>query len=332
MGWGGMQKGCFPKGGKGMPKGCFGGKGRKPAPSVPDDFTIDPEARFKGKVTTFYKWHGYGFIDIEPNGLIPNDKLFVHWSNVMSTDRFPFLVKDQEVEFSIVKWVSGWGPNKTTSLRAQRVTQVGGGAISVQDQLDGEKKTFVGSQFARYRGTLKFYDPSRWFGYVIIDDGQLMGTDVPKEIRIEEAEVNCGGRRPKQKLENLKVEFGIVKNRRDNYLAYNMTLPGGIPITKANLEHRQLVDGAVYSGTVNFFNIREGWGFITPAPTVPLPPVVQQKLMEAMEKAREKGKAGADLYFAKLDCAPGFKPQPGAIVTFKLYVDDKGAGACDVSA
>ena len=28
-------------------------------------------------------------------------------------------------------------------------------------------------------------------------------------------------------MENVDVEFGIVKNKRGQYLAYNMTMPGG---------------------------------------------------------------------------------------------------------
>ena len=52
--------------------------------------------------------------------------------------------------------------------------------------------------------------------------------------------------------------------------------------------------------------------------------------------AEEAGKTVSDpdmLYFRKPDVnhEEGFKLAEGTAVTFKLYIDDKGAGACDVS-
>lgn len=329
MGMGGFPKGgADGKGGKG--KGFYGAKGRQ-APAAPENFTVDESVRFKGTVSVFNKWQGYGFIELEQKGVVPNDKLFVHWSNILSTDRFPFLLKDQEVEFSIIKSPAGWGPYRTMSLRATRITMLGGATIAVQDSLDAEKKSFVGSQFQRFNGTLKFYNPARWFGYIVVDDGQGLGEEVPKEIRVDESEMNCGGRRPQQRLENVRVEFGIVRNRREAYLAYNVCMEGGQPFTKPNLEHRQVVDLTEYHGTVNFFNARAGWGFITPVAGSIFPPVVQESMHAALEKAKQKGKPGADIYFARLDCVSGFKPQQGNTVVFKLYMDDKGVGACEIN-
>merc|ERR1719379_1948224 len=44
-------------------------------------------------------------------------------------------------------------------------------------------------------------------------------------------EVNAGGEQVCG-MRNLQVEFGIFHNGDGNYKAYNVTLPGGLPLTK----------------------------------------------------------------------------------------------------
>merc|ERR1711972_755152 len=82
----------------------------------------------------------------------------------------------------------------------------------------------------RYTGTLKFYDPKRGFGYIQIDEGfQYDQEGVPKDIRVETAEVNAGGQNAAAAKE-IKVEFGIWKTQKGAFKAYNMTAPGGNPL------------------------------------------------------------------------------------------------------
>eukprot|EP00929_Paragymnodinium_shiwhaense_P045023 TRINITY_DN23057_c0_g1_i3.p1 TRINITY_DN23057_c0_g1~~TRINITY_DN23057_c0_g1_i3.p1 ORF type:complete len:120 (+),score=20.96 TRINITY_DN23057_c0_g1_i3:68-427(+) len=97
MGWGGYGKGWGWGKGSGMP--------RKSALAIPEDHVIDKEARYTGTVSTYYKWKGYGFIKLSQEGVVPHDTIFVHWSNVQTDDRFPFLVKDAQVEFGLFKWM-----------------------------------------------------------------------------------------------------------------------------------------------------------------------------------------------------------------------------------
>merc|ERR1719335_665427 len=106
-------------------------------------------------------------------------------------------MKGMEVEFGLHVYKSKQNPDKSY-VRAKTVTLPGAVQIAVQDDLDAEKKTFVGGQHLRYTGKLKFYRKNDGFGYVQIDDGfsYPAGEDVPKEIRVEEAEVNCGGSKP----------------------------------------------------------------------------------------------------------------------------------------
>jgi len=296
---------------------------------------VDKDARYTGTVTSYAKWQGYGFIQPDQADLVPGDKLWVHWSNIQTDDRYPFLTKDLKVEFGLMKWVTGRGQWETTSLRAKMVTNVGGAAIALQDQLDAEKKEFLGSQSQRYKGMLKFYVPKQGYGYVAIDEGLSLGEDAPKELRVEEPEVNCGGKRPTSFMENTPVEFGIVKNKKGQYMVYNMTMPGGVPLSKANLEHRELQGAQTFRGTISHFHWRQGWGFIVPETTSFLPPHIQQALVKQQEAAKAKSKKEEMptqvFYFTKNDVARDVNPKQDLKVVFKAYLDDKGVGACDVS-
>lgn len=311
---------------------------KKSVPSLPKDYVVDKDARYPGTVISYAKWQGYGFIKPDQDGLVPEDKVWVHWSNIQTEDRFPFLTKDMKVEFGLMIWTSGKGEWEKTSLRAKTVTEVGGAAIAVQEKVDAEKKEFLdGKQQERYAGMLKFYVPRQGYGYVTLDSQlkDAAGEEVPKELRVEEPEVNCGGKRPTTFIENQKVEFGIVKNKKGQYMIYNMTLPGGTPLSKANLENRQLQGDQEFRGTISHFHWRQAWGFIVPETTSFLPPNVQQALTKQQEEAKEKSKKEEGpsqvFYFTKADVANGTNLKSDTKVVFKVYLDDKGVGAYDVA-
>lgn len=331
-----QQGGRFPyQGGGGgfqQNRGGYGGQqGRAPAP-VPSSFNVDPTMRFFGTVTFYHKWKGYGFIQVSQPGVVPSDRLFVHWRNIQSDDRFPFLVKDVEVEFSITKHNDFKKWNNMTVLRAVNVTLVGGTSVSLQDDQDAQQKNFVGGQHLRYTGSLKFYTPRLGFGYVTMDQGYDVDPSVPVEIRVETAEVNAGGRQPVW-MENVAVEFGIWKTQRGGFKVYNMTLPGGHPLTQDALENRISMGVQSWQGEVMMWNWRQGWGFIKPSPFTPLPTRVVARLQQQVTAARTRGKNISEdqlLYFRRADILPGIQPQKGSLVSYQLYIDDKGAGACDV--
>jgi len=216
----------YPKGwGKG---GGGGGKGKSRPAAVPDDFQLNPAAVYTGSVSAYYKFSGYGFIVPEQLGVIPNDKVFVFWKNIKTQDRYPTLMKDMQVQFTL-QVVEKQG---VKTLQADNVSMPGGGMISVQQENDTQK-TFVGGQNLRYTGTLKFFLPKQGYGYIKIDPGyQYDREGVPEEIRVETDEMNCGGGNPDQ-AEDLKVEFGIWVTSRGAFKGYNVTLPGGGPLPAA---------------------------------------------------------------------------------------------------
>jgi len=234
----GFSKGGWGKGwGKGKGYGGGGGKGgggRSPPQALPDDYVPNPAAVYKGKVDVYYKFSGYGFIIPEEKGAIPNDKVFVFWKNIKSGDRYPSLLKEMDVQFSVAV-VEKQG---VKTLQAENVCAVGGGEISVQETFD-EKKTFVGGKSLRYTGSLKFFLPKQGYGYIKIDPGfQYDKEGVPEEIRVESLEMNCGGGNPAHAEDpspwiDMKVEFGIWVTQRGAFKGYNVTLPGGGPLPAA---------------------------------------------------------------------------------------------------
>jgi len=325
----------------GSGKGGKGGKGwgkswspqRKAPPSLPRDFEVDDAARYTGTVDFYAKWKGYGFIILQQPGIAPSDKVFVHWKSIQSDDRYPYLVKDLEVELSLEKQQDRWNRSITT-LRAKNVTLVGGLSISVQDDMDAQEKNFIGGQHLRYTGTLKFFKPRAGFGWVSMDAGYDVEHGVPSDLKVEKAEVNAGGKQPIM-MENVAVEFGIWKTDRGEYRVYNMTLPGGHPLTQDALENRISMGAQVHKGEITTWNWRHGWGFLRPEPSTNLPPRVTSKLLQQVQAARSRGKQISEerlLYFRKDDCQWGAPLQRGAKVNFQLYIDDKGAGACEVTS
>lgn len=203
-------------------------KGTSSAPiknTVPADFKVNTNMKYHGIVTGYWKLKGYGWITLDKKGVVPEDRVFVYWEDIQSADRFPSLDKDMKVQFQLKKEEA----RGKTTVCAKAVTLPGGGAIEMQDDNDA-KKQFVGGQFLRYSGTLKFFLDKKGFGYVTIDEGyDYAGEDVPKEIRVELAEMNAGGKQPAV-MKDVQVEFGIWKTEKGIYKAYNMTAPGGEPL------------------------------------------------------------------------------------------------------
>jgi len=224
-----VWKGGYSKGyGKGGGGGGGGGKGKSKPQAMPEDFQVNPAMTYTGTVDAYYKFSGYGFIVPDTAGVIPNDKVFAFWRCIKTTDRYPTLMKEMKVQFTL-QVVEKQG---VKTLQADNITGLGGTPITVQSESD-TKKDFVGGQNLRYTGTLKFFLPKQGYGYIKIDPGyQYDKEGVPEEIRVETDEMNCGGGNP-QYSEDLKVEFGIWVTTRGAFKGYNVTLPGGAPLPVA---------------------------------------------------------------------------------------------------
>jgi len=105
---------------------------------------------------------------------------------------------------------------------------------------------------------------------------------------------------------------------------------------KVDEEDRKTVGSKTFSGTIQRYIMKFGWGLIAPDDPSSLPKNVKNALAKSKEEAEEKGKEVEDenlLYFRKPDVnhEEGFKLAEGVACTFQVYVDNKGAGAYEVS-
>ncbi|CAE8634031.1 unnamed protein product, partial [Polarella glacialis] len=100
---------------------------------------------------------------------------------------------------------------------------------------------------------------------------------------------------------------------------------------KQSSENREVMGGS-FTGSFASYNMKFGWGFIVPDNVEELPAEAQEKIAEANAAATAAGKTGENmLYFRKPDIVEGCKAEKDLPCTFSIYIDDKGAGACDVS-
>eukprot|EP00929_Paragymnodinium_shiwhaense_P040862 TRINITY_DN21270_c0_g1_i1.p1 TRINITY_DN21270_c0_g1~~TRINITY_DN21270_c0_g1_i1.p1 ORF type:complete len:305 (+),score=111.55 TRINITY_DN21270_c0_g1_i1:119-1033(+) len=289
--------------------------------------------RLSGTVSHYSKVKGYGFIEPSQKGVIPGDSVFVHWKAIQTKDRFPYLDKDMTVEFTAID-----SQKQGEKWNAANVTLPGGDMLNLQKEADAKHKTFLGGQDKRYSGKLKFYDARRGFGYVLIEPaaGTVDEVEVPAEVRVDRMEINAAGELPVS-MQDLAVEFGLWVTARGNVQAYNLTLPEGVPVVQSVLENRQLVADAVFTGEVTSWAWQRSWGFIKADADKPLPPHVQAKLTQQTEEAKKRAAAANRsctseelLYFRRPDVKRAAGLRQGMKVRFKLYVDDKGAGAYEV--
>jgi len=119
-----------------------------------------------------------------------------------------------------------------------------------------------------------------------------------------------------------KVEYLLVKNN-DKYYAKEVTLVGGkkIPAFTKPHEDRVINEDETFTGTVEFFNGRKGYGFIKPDDEI----------------SWEDTDSGKGLFFFReslIATGPGkgmmLRVKHGLRVSFKVYKGTKGLGACEV--
>jgi len=223
------------------------------------------------------------------------------------------------------------------TIVAKEVSAVGGDNLNLQAEYE-TKKEYVGDQNMRFLGNVKFYDFQKGFGYVKIQDGYDIDSAVPSEFQVPRHEINAGTDAPRLS-EGMEVEFGIAKNSKGKYCCYNVTLPGGADLTRDVVEGREMVGSTKYQGEVNMWSWKSGFGWIKPATASKFPAKIQQALKADHEKRLEKAKkAGKEiptepmLFMRSSDKAdPSTRLNKGDKVTFKVYSDKFGVGACEIA-
>lgn len=302
------------------------------AAGVSKDFEVDEEARHTGTVTFYELKRGFGFIKLAESGIVPDDKVMVHWRSLQSDDRWPFLNKEMEVELSLSKKREG---KDSWVVKAKDVTMPGGDNINLQEEKD-LKREYVGHRNMRYLGNVKFFDFQKGFGYVKLQEGYDIPSEVPTELRISRNEINAGSDAPRLNAD-MEVEFGIAKNLKDQYSCYNMTLPGGDELSRQIVEQRGNESKETFNGTVQFWTFKGSYGMILPDDIEKFP-ADMKKAIKADHEKRKKKQTGKDdlkmaVYFRRNDKADvNAILKRGHKVSFKLYLDKHGIGACNVES
>jgi len=332
--------------GKGKGKGKGAGAGKKPAgkvlksvkkgatkrvagaarPGLHDSgVEVDEGERYSGECVHFDKRRGFGFIQPDVEGLVPDGKVMVHWAEITSSDKWPSLQKGQAVEFNLKKLVVKSG--SAALIRAAGVTLAGGEAVALDGELE-EKREPVGNREDRFSGTIKFYDTKKGFGYVALD---VPLADVA-EAKVSREEVLGGEAIPL--AQGMAIEFGLYRNKKGNVCTSDVTMPGGETISRDVAEGRQYLGNKRYTGSVQWFSVKNGIGFIIPDHFNSLPKVAQQKSTEAAQRVADKSQQEVfeGLMFHRRDKTDAAaRLGEGSKVSFNVFVDNRNAGATNVT-
>lgn len=293
---------------------------------VDANIEIDESERFNGTVKFFERRRGFGFITLDKKNIVPEDQIMIVWKDLVSNDRWPFLDKEMKVEFNIKKFVKKNGEG--AFLKAVECSLPSNKPIDIQAQQEDKKEYVGGDKNLRYTGSVVWYDWKKGFGYVKIEDGYDIPTDVPKEIRVHREEICTNSGESPHLRDGMEVEFGISKNAKDKYAIYNLTLPGGDMVTRAAFENRKDCGNKIYNGTIRSF--MGGFGWIEPEDVKQFPAEAAKKLKEMTEKRSKRSSgAGKDewIYVYREDVETDIFVDRGQTCKFKIHLSDKGVGA-----
>jgi len=297
----------------------------------------------KGTVVRFYRSRGFGFIKPKGGG----KQVLVHWSNVVTDDKWPYIKRGTEVKFKLVE------KDENGKRSAKNVTLANGSKIP---EYIPDNPNRVSNDDDIYSGVLKFFDYRKGFG-MIKPDEEVTWEDVSASDGIffaREAIKSTGaGKGMVLNLRNGKrVMFKVYKDKK-GLGAHELLNENGDPLeyearkkrkggkkrkrtskkekkkpakkakvvkkTKEELlEERELDEEEnIYTGTVKTYSAEKEFGFIS----------IDEDITYNGVTAKEK------IYVMKEDIIcysdeVGLKP--GTRIMFKIYKDSMGLGACEV--
>jgi len=298
----------------------------------------------KGTVVRFYRKRGFGFIKPKGGG----KQVLVHWSKLVTDDKWPFIKRGTEVKFNLVE------KDENGKRSAKDVTLANGRKIPVYVPENSDR---VSNDDDVFSGVIQFFDYRKGFGMVKPED-EITWEDVTVTSEdalyfSREALITTGG--GKGMVLNLrngkKVTFKVYKDKKGlgahelqnedgNPLEYEERKRKGgrkrkrtakkgnkKPAKKAKvvkktkeelLEERELdEEETIYTGTVKQYRADKEFGFIS----------IDEDITFNGVTATEK------IYVMKEDIIcyseeVGLKPDTS--VMFKIYKDSMGLGACEV--
>jgi len=186
------------------------------------------EERVTGTVLEFDARRGFGFIQQEGEE-DESKKIFCHWKQIQTDDRWPQLTKKLVVEFILKKDDKG-------KLQAQDVTMIGGDKISIGDADD---KNYNLEQ--KYKGKVSFYDRMKGFGFINPEETiEWEGETVDKEkgIYVPREEIITDDEPPA--LNNgMEVEFHVYKSDKGLAAGHVSAVGGGKIVFKNTGQKRR---------------------------------------------------------------------------------------------
>jgi len=175
---------------------------------------MEATKRYQGTVQEFKTQRGFGYLKlkVEDKNDKEKNKVFVHWKQIHTDDRWPALEAGMEVEYGIEK-------GQRDRYQAKHVTLPGGGKIKKEDKN-------VENVFGKYTGTVTFFNYRTGTGFIEVDK-PIPGVDLgPKNsLNVARNEIITDDETPTLRT-GQKVSFGVFKSERA-YGARNVTGPGG---------------------------------------------------------------------------------------------------------
>jgi len=297
----------------------------------------------KGTVIRFHRTRGFGFIKPKKGG----KKVLVHYADIVTDDKWPFIKRGTEVEFELVE------KDDNGKRKAKKVTLVGGDKIPIHIPNNPDR---IANDDDIYTGTIKFFERRKGWG-MIIPDGKITWQELTATDAVFFARdaIDATGAAKGMVLSlrpGTKVTFKVYKDKKKRLGAHNLQNEEGKPLeyevrkgrsrggrkrrrrsgkgrdrkrakvvkkTKEELLEERVIDEEqnLYTGTVKFYSTGKEYGFIS----------IEDEITFNGATAKDA------IYVLKEDIVCRSEEvglNEGKKVIFKVYKDSKGIGACEV--
>jgi len=213
-----------------------------------NDEEIEDGDRMTGTVVEFDARRGFGFL-LPENEEDKTKKVFCHWKDIQSDDRWPKLKESMVVEYTPLK---DKGKDKAT-----KITLAGGEKICIGE--DSEKNYNMDT---KYKGKVKFYDARKGFGFInpILESDETIewaGETVDKEkgLHVAREEIITDSE-PVGLNDGMEVEFNVYHGSKGLAAGHVCAVGGGKIVYKSTGQKR----GRNFGGWGGRGRGRGGWG------------------------------------------------------------------------
>lgn len=176
------------------------------------------EGRSRGTVEKFAIKRGFGLV--VPDGR--QDRAFVHWSQLRSSDKWPKLEAGDRVDFVLSHDQDG-------KLVAKDVTAPGGGFITAKQPLERDERSFSHIM----TGTVQWFTKEGGYGFITTDSA----TEIPQSLSrgyslfVSREDLQTASGSLCSLVKGMRVQFRIFKPEGKEVQAAEVCAIGGSPLT-----------------------------------------------------------------------------------------------------